>query len=138
MQNAHATDMKTNDPWADWIEEESKKLQLQRQQITEQAGCPMVRFIVDDAACILPYSYLTRAECHIQNDHFQIVAAWPGFTVTIEGYHLEQLTDWLAEHRLHSVTLRTEIEGDRGEGQPYLERINFSDSESIRHSIATK
>ncbi|MCE0499510.1 MAG: hypothetical protein LV481_16340 [Methylacidiphilales bacterium] len=118
--------MKTNNSWDAWIEEQEQQLQLRRHRIIEQAGCFMVRFIVDDATRILPYSYFTRAECNVQNDHFQIVALWPGFTVTIEGYHLDQLTDLLAEHRLHSVTLRTGIEEDRGEGELYLERIGFA------------
>jgi hypothetical protein len=46
--------------------------------------------------------------------------------VTIEGYHLDQLTNLLAEHRLNSVVLRTAIEDDHIEGQPYLERISFA------------
>jgi hypothetical protein len=38
------------------------QLQNKRQQITEQAGCPMIRVTTDDTDCVLPYSYLMRAE----------------------------------------------------------------------------
>ncbi len=107
-------------------EEQLQQLRLQRQEITEQSGCPMIRFVVDDAACILPYSYLVQAECHVRDDHFRIIAIWPDFIVTIERYHLDQLTDWLAEHRLHSVTLRTNFEESRRAGEPYLECIRFA------------
>ena len=102
-----------------------KQLQNKRQQITEQAGCPMIRVTTNDTDCVLPYSYLMRAAYRIQNDHYLIAAVWPTVTVIIEGYHLDQLIDWLAKRRLHLVALRTEIEQERKEGQPYLERISF-------------
>ena len=114
--------MKTRDTWATWEAE----LKIQRQQIIEQAGCPMIRFTVDSSVYLLPYSRLLHAESHVREDRYQIRAIWPGFTVTIEGYHLDQLTNLLAEHRLNSVVLRTEIEDDHIEGQPYLERISFA------------
>jgi hypothetical protein len=114
--------MKTRDTWATWEAE----LKIRRQQIIEQAGCPMIRIVVDSTIYLLPYSRLLQAECHVREDRYQIRAIWPRFTMTIEGYHLDQLTNLLAEHRLNSVVLRTEIEGDRPEGQPYLERISFA------------
>jgi hypothetical protein len=101
------------------------QLQNERQQITEQAGCPMIRVTTNDTDCVLPYSYFMRGAYHIQNDHYLIAAVWPTVTVIIEGYHLDQLIDWLAKRRLHLVALRTEIEQERKEGQPYLERISF-------------
>jgi hypothetical protein len=116
--------MKAKDTWATW----EAALTVQRQRITEQAGCPMIRFAVDDEVCLLSYSYLTRAECHIQNNHYQIIALWPGFKVTIEGYHLDQLANLLGEHRLHSVTLLSDMGEERQEGRPYLERMTFSDT----------
>jgi hypothetical protein len=103
-------------------------LQNERQEITEQARCPMIRFIVDDAAYVLRYSYLMRAECRTRNGRDQIEIVWPHVTVTIEGYHLDLILDWLAQQRLHSVTLHTEIEQERKEGQPYLERILFTEN----------
>jgi len=36
--------MNTNDIWMNW----EKQMKEQRQEITEQSGCPMIRFIVDD------------------------------------------------------------------------------------------
>jgi hypothetical protein len=103
-------------------------LQNERQEITEQVRCPMIRFIVDDAACVLRYSHLMRAECRTQNGRDQIEVVWPRVTVTIEGYHLDLILDWLAQQRLHSVTLHTGIEQERKERQPYLERILFADN----------
>jgi hypothetical protein len=114
-QNAHVPNMKIKE----------NQLQNERQQITEQAGCPMIRVTTNDTDCVLPYSYFMRGAYHIQNDHYLIAAVWPTVTVIIEGYHLDQLIDWLAKRRLHLVALRTEIEQDRREGQPYLERISF-------------
>jgi hypothetical protein len=114
-QNAHVPNMKIKE----------NQIQNERQQITEQAGCPMIRVTTNDTDCVLPYSYLMRAAYRIQNDHYLIAAVWPTVTVIIEGYHLDQLIDWLAKRRLHLVALRTEIEQDRREGQPYLERISF-------------
>jgi hypothetical protein len=114
-QNAHAPNMKIKE----------NQIQNKRQQITEQAGCPMIRVTTNDTDCVLPYSYLMRAAYRIQNDHYLIAAVWPTVTVIIEGYHLDQLIDWLAKRRLHLVALRTKIEQERKEGQPYLERISF-------------
>jgi hypothetical protein len=102
------------------------QLQNERQQITEQTRCPVIRFIVDDITRVLRYSNLLGAECPFQNDHYRIAIVWPHLTVTIEGYHLDQILDWLAQQRLHSITLRTGIEQERKEGQPYLERISFA------------
>jgi hypothetical protein len=36
------------------------QLQNERQQITEQAGCPMIRVTTNDTDCVLPYSYFMR------------------------------------------------------------------------------
>jgi len=101
------------------------QLQNERQQITEQPRCPVIRFIVDDTARVLPYSKLVQAESRFQHDHYRIAIVWPSVTVNIEGYHLAQITDALAKQRLHSIMLRTSIEQERTEGQPYIERISF-------------
>ena len=102
-----------------------EQLQNERQEITEQTRCPAIRIIVDDAVRVQRYSNLLGAECRFQNDHYRIAIVWPNLTVTIEGYHLDQIIDGIAKQRLHSVTLRTAIEQERKEGQPYLERISF-------------
>jgi len=104
------------------------QLQNERQQITEQTRCPAIRFIVDDAVRVQRYSNLLGAECRFENDHYRIAIVWPSVTVNIEGYHLDQIIDGIAKQRLHSVTLRTGIEQERKEGQPYLERISFVDA----------
>ena len=114
-QNAHAPNMKIKE----------NQLQNERQQITEQTRCPAIRFIVDDAVRVQRYSNLLRAECRFPNDHYRIAIVWPTVTLIIEGYHLDQILDWLAQQRLHSITLRTGIEQERKEGQPYIEQISF-------------
>lgn len=106
------------------------QLQNERQEITEQTRCPVIRFVVDDTTYVRRYSNLLGAECRFPNDHYRIAIVWPNLTVTIEGYHLDQILDWLAQQRLHSVTLRTEIEQERMEGQPYIERISFASHSS--------
>lgn len=118
--------MKTRDTWATWEAE----MKIRRQQIIEQAGCPMIRFTVDSTMYLLPYSRLLQAECHVREDYCQIRAIWTELTVTMKGYHLDSLMQLLAEHRLQSVTLRSGIEEERQENRPYLERICFSDMEA--------
>jgi hypothetical protein len=66
-------------------------LQNERQQITEQPRCPVVHFIVDDTARVLPYSKLTQAESRFQNDHYRIAIVWPNVTVNIDGYPRKRL-----------------------------------------------
>ena len=108
------------------------QLQNERQQITEQTRCPAIRFMVDDTAYVRRYSNLLGAECRFQNDHYRIAIVWPNLTVTVEGYHLDQILDWLAQQRLHSITLRTGIEQERKEGQPYLERMSFASPQLLK------
>jgi hypothetical protein len=98
-------------------------LKIERQEILEKQGSPTVRFIIDSHTFILPYAFFVRAECHVQDDRFLIIAHWTTLLVTIQGFRLDKLVEWLAEYRLFSVTLRTEIEKSPDENQPYLERI---------------
>ena len=126
--------MKTRDTWATWEAE----LKIQRQQIIEQAGCPMIRFTVDSSVYLLPYSRLLHAESHVREDRYQITATWPGFSLTIEGYHLDSLMQLLAEHRLQSVTFRPDVVGERPAGHPYLECVTLFDAESSRSLIGSK
>lgn len=119
--------MKTRDTWAVWEAEQ----EIQHQQIVEQAGCPMIRFAVDSAVYLLPYARLLHADCLVRENHYRITAFWPGFSVTMEGYHLDSLIQWLAEHRLQSVTLRSDIEEERREERLFLERISFAKTESL-------
>jgi hypothetical protein len=118
--------MKAKDTWATWETE----LAIQRQQITEQAGCPMIRFAVDSSVHFLPYSRLLQAECQVREHHYRITAIWPGIIVTIEGDCLDKLAELLGEHRLHLVTLRSEVAEERQEDRPYQERISFVSAES--------
>lgn len=119
--------MTTSDTWATWEAE----LKIQRQQIVEQAGCPMIRFTVDSSVYLMPYSHLGHVECQVREDRYQIRAIWPEFTVTIEGHHLDSLTQLLAEHRLQSVAFRSDVEEERLENRPYLERIKLVSAESV-------
>jgi hypothetical protein len=98
-------------------------LKIERHEILEQQGSPTVRFAIDGHTFILPYAFFVRAECHRQDDRFLIIAHWTTLIVTIEGYRLDNLVQWLAEYRLLSVALRTEVEKGPDEKQPYLERI---------------
>jgi hypothetical protein len=98
-------------------------LEIERHEIREQQGSPTVRFAIDGHLFILPYAFLVRAECHVQDDRFLIIAHWTTLIVTIQGFRLDNLVQWLAEYRLLSVTLRTEIEKSPDDKQPYLERI---------------
>ena len=97
--------------------------ELRRHEIIEQAGSPTVRFIIDAHTLILPYAFFVRAECHVRENRFLIIGHWTTMTVTMEGRHLEKLIQLLAEYRLFSVILRTEIEAASDDDQPYLERI---------------
>jgi hypothetical protein len=97
--------------------------ETRRHEIREQAGSPTISFMVDGHTAILPYAFLVRAECHVQDDRFLIIGYWTTMTVTIQGRHLERLSQLLAEYRLLAVVLRTEIERAPDHNQPYLERI---------------
>lgn len=97
--------------------------ETRRHEIREQAGSPTVSFVVDGHTAILPYAFLIRAECHVQNDLFLIIGYWTTMTVTIQGRHLERLSQLLGEYRLVSVVLRTGAEEAPEENEPYLERI---------------
>ncbi len=113
--------MKTRDTWATWEAE----LQIQRQQIIEQAGSSMIRFTVGGTIHLLPYSRIIHVECQVREDRHLIRVIWPGFTVSIEGYNLDSLMQYLAEHRLHSVIFRPDVVGERPAGHPYLDASRF-------------
>lgn len=96
----------------------------QRTEITEQAGSPTVRFAIDDHSFILPYAYFVRGEVHVRGeDRFLIIGHWSSMKVTILGNHLEQTAQWLAEYRLASVILRTDVQASALAQQPHVEQI---------------
>jgi hypothetical protein len=100
--------MKTCDTWATWETE----LQIQRQEIVEQAGSPMIRFTASST------------------DRHLIRSIRPGMTVSTEGYQLDSLMQWLAEYRMHSVDFLPDVGTERPAGHPYLERVSFIRAQS--------
>ena len=95
-----------------------------RTEIVEQAGCPTVRFTIDDHSFILPYAYFVKGEYHVRDtDRFLVIAYWNNSKITILGQHLEQLALWLAEYRLALVHLRTNVQPSAQSQQPHIEQI---------------
>jgi hypothetical protein len=97
--------------------------EIRRNEIKEQAGSPTVMFVIDSHTIILPYAFFVRAECHVREEEFLIIAYWTTMTVTIQGRHLERLIQLLAEYRLLAVVLRSGIENTMEENMAYVERI---------------
>jgi hypothetical protein len=95
-----------------------------RTEIVEQAGCPTVRFTIDDHSFILPYAYFVKGECHVRDkERFLVIGYWNSAKITILGHHLEQLAQWLAEYRLAAVHLRTAVQTSVQDQVPYIEQI---------------
>jgi hypothetical protein len=97
--------------------------EIRRAEIKEQAGSPTVTFIIDSHTIVLPYAFFVRAECHVREGDFLVIAYWTTMTITIQGRNLERLILLLAEYRLLAVVLRSDIEKGADVDGPYLERI---------------